>query len=486
MRACQKYLVASDDDGTKYPVIKRPEPMFWYKIQQPNAIPSNDEWDQSSSHIGAARSFFERKTQSALDDIQDPEDQLEHLKTLRNNILKARIIQVELSSEEDGFLIFETLNTRGKDLLVADLIKNILVRGISTDPMDRAAVADRWGKITASVAGESGEAEIPDRFIWQSWNSRREAVKEPELYKAAKRLLQDDPSNLEKYLIELEEDARTYRYLEGASLLYPVKSKRERSALAFAEVQRSIKALSIFNVSVANSAILALVRKFNKTRLLSESQLIKSMKYIENFHFQFTQLAKGGSTGGTRSRYNRFAVDLEKAQTKTQVNSAIEHLREKLEASLPEKARVQERFESLFYAPNESLTVAQRQFGRSDLIRYVLLSMAEYSGKIPAHFRSDGWTIEHIKPQSHRRERSVHDPVFSIGNLVPLTGKINQKLDDATFDKKRDEIEMKTGLADETLMKWIRNDQLVDISESDIRDRARTLSRTAIEEVWAL
>jgi hypothetical protein len=34
-----------------------------------------------------------------------------------------RLIQVELMSETDGFLIFETLNTRGADLRLADLVR---------------------------------------------------------------------------------------------------------------------------------------------------------------------------------------------------------------------------------------------------------------------------------------------------------------------------------------------------------------------------
>ena len=41
---------------------------------------------------------------------------------------RARVINVQVSDEADAFLIFETLNARGRELTVADLLKNYLFR----------------------------------------------------------------------------------------------------------------------------------------------------------------------------------------------------------------------------------------------------------------------------------------------------------------------------------------------------------------------
>ena len=55
-----------------------------------------------------------------------------------------------------------------------------------------------------------------------------------------------------------------------------------------------MRALAIMNVSVANSTVLAIVRKYEETSLLTAVQLIDVMRLVENFHFQFTALTNSG------------------------------------------------------------------------------------------------------------------------------------------------------------------------------------------------
>ena len=50
------------------------------------------------------------------------------LQKLRDRLLNLQVIIVELDNEDEAYIIFETLNTRGKDLAVQDLLKNHLTR----------------------------------------------------------------------------------------------------------------------------------------------------------------------------------------------------------------------------------------------------------------------------------------------------------------------------------------------------------------------
>src|SRR5690606_5780694 len=112
-----------------------------------------------------------------------------------------------------------------------------------------------------------------------------------------------------------------------------------RNAFSVNEFVDSVRALAIFNVSVANSTIFAIARKYAESKLVRRSQLIEVLRLVENFHFQFTALTNSGSTGGTRSRYNRFAVRLEEATSRQGVSDAIDDLRTKLRGSLPASDR---------------------------------------------------------------------------------------------------------------------------------------------------
>ena len=483
--ATQKYLITKDDDFKEYAVIKRPEPQFWEDIQKPGSIPSGAAWSTSARLVGQARTYFERKITAEISQLTDPQSKLERLKTLRNNMLQARVIQVELSSEEDAFLIFETLNTRGADLKLADLVKNMLVRGLSEDPADRDAVATRWQSVVDDITSNGDNPDSMDRFIWQSWNSRRDAVKEPELYKKLKALVSTDGLTYKQYLDEIETDSRIFRHLEGVERNFPKRASGSRQALAIPEVQDSIRALEVFNVSVANSAVIALVRKYNETQLITEKQLKRAMAAIENFHFQFTAMANSGSTGGTRGRYNRFSVTLADAGTKQGVSLAIDDFVARLRSSLPPRVRVEGAFQKVGYAPQLTLTAAQWSRGAASLIRYILITMAKRLGNLPPAQDGSAWTIEHIVPQN-TATKMFDDPVYSIGNLALLSAKTNSSSGDADFATKKAGLVSSGFPKDPVLTDWLERDATFTPSAGDLAKRSQELAKLALDSIWTV
>jgi hypothetical protein len=479
----QKYLVITDDDGESYPVITRSEKMFWEQIQNPNAIPSGATWNNSAKLIGQARTFFETKVTGEVKGIGS-DQRIERLKLIRANVLKARVIQVELASEEDGFLIFETLNTRGADLRLSDLVKNLLIRGGATNVPDREAIKDRWDRVTEVLQAGRLAPDVVDRFIWQSWNSRRGALKEPELFKEISKLVDGDPKKHLSYLKELEMDSSTYRWLDDEQIQVQPKIRNERNAFDLPEFVDSVRALTIFNVTVANSAVLAIARKYNGTKFVKQAQLIKVMRLIENFHFQFTALTNSGSTGGTRGRYNRFAVRIEAARNAGEVASAIQDLEQKLAQSLPSRDQSRKAFCALFYAPSLHLNQAQKLRARKIFVSYVLMAFAKFHKLVPAGQSPEVWSVEHIKPQARAGE-SYLDGVYSIGNLTLLTEALNSEVGDADLPEKADALRKGSAYFDPALVAWL-TDATATPTDDQIALRAEALADEALGKVWSL
>jgi Uncharacterized conserved protein len=480
----QRYLITEDDDGKKYPVIERNEPNFKEVVQNPSAIPSGRIWNGSARQIGVAREYFEEKIQTALDG-KSLSTLIETLKSLRNNVLKARLIQVELTSEEDGFLVFETLNTRGADLRLADLVKNLLVRGGAADVGDRKTISERWERLVDRVQTETGSMTNVDQFMWQSWNSRRPAVTEAELYKKVLDFVGGSAQRHLEYLEELEFDSIAYQYFDDVAHVIDKSVLGTKSALAIAEVSETIRALALFNVSVANSAILAVIRKYEKTAVMRQKDVVAACRAIENFHFQFTALKNSGSTGGTRGRYNRFAVELEEAPSKKAVQTAIDSFQLRLVGSLPDSSDVKEAFAQLFYAPKARLTNAQKRRSRKQFIAYVLLRFAQHHKTLPLGQDLTAWTIEHIRPQSHA-SGEVGSPEYSIGNLTLLTSAANGDLGDGDLAAKRSGLKSFVLWKDEDLSEWIQEKDQVEVLASDITDRAKALAGLAVDAVWSI
>lgn len=483
-RSTQKYLIIEDDDGKPYPVLKRPESMFYEHIQSPDAIPSGATWNSSAARIGEARKFFEEKTLDELVELSI-EGKVERLKTLRANVLKARVIQVELKTQEDGFLIFETLNTRGSDLRLSDLIKNLLIRGGAATSANRDAIATRWDRLCSQVEYGHTSPDSVDRFIWQSWNSRRDAVKEPELFKRVSKLVAGDPKAHIAYLEELEEDATLYAKLDDEAVQLMPKKGRSRHALSVAEFVDSLRALAILNVSVANSAILAVARKYEHGHLVSQSQLVHVSRMIETFHFQFTALVNSGSTGGTRARYNRFAVRLENSSTKKEVAEAVADLQARLKASLPPRSSTVKAFCNLFYAPKLKLTEAQKPRARRIFITFILMGLAKYNKLVPAGQDLTTWSVEHLKPQSHG-STDLADTVYSIGNLALLAPALNGQLGSLSISGKIAVLKNSNVFLDQEIQSWAAGEQDEAPTDEQIRDRANHLAAEAIDKVWTL
>lgn len=481
----QEYLVAEDKEGNFHKIVSRPEEMFYPHIQQRDAVPSSANWTASAQRIGCARKFFERKVIDKLKNEKNPHRRLDELKKIRYSLSKVQIIQIELNSEEDGFLVFETLNTRGMELRLADLVKNLIVKGGARQKVDRETIVSRWEGIVESVQGDSDRDDVVDRFIWQSWNSRREAVKMSELFKEISRYVSNTKHKCLSLLTELEMDAEIYAKLGNEDILVsPVspKGKSRKDPFAVPGFVDSVRALAIFDVSAANSALLALARKYKEGKL-NDKNLVRAAQSIESFHFQVTALKNSSSTGGTRSRYNKFAAELAAAKKTDEISSIITSLSVKLRNSLPNSDTAQDIFGSLFYAPKIKLNNSQVKKARKVFISYVLTTIYVRDGAIPAGTDPKTWTIEHIRPQESASD-DANDLTYSIGNLTILTDKLNSTIGNGNLAVKRKAI-LKSHRFDPELQKWLEG-SVDEVTDGMIKDRACALAGLAISDVWAI
>jgi uncharacterized protein with ParB-like and HNH nuclease domain len=92
------------------------------------------------------------------------------LSRLRDTIFDLNVILVTLDTEDDAYLIFETLNTRGKDLALSDLLRNHFTKFIKPEAgVDQSKL--KWGKVL-DIIGSAPMPLDPDTFIVHSWQSR--------------------------------------------------------------------------------------------------------------------------------------------------------------------------------------------------------------------------------------------------------------------------------------------------------------------------
>ena len=128
---------------------------------------------------------------------------------------RVRVIVLEVSSDSDAFLIFETLNDRGADLTIADLLKNYLF-GHSATKLD--AVRDGWMMVLGALEIPA-ENSIFTTFLRHYWSSIHGAVRERELYKSIKQHVVTEAQVLD-FITNLQQAADLYSALLSDSHEY--------------------------------------------------------------------------------------------------------------------------------------------------------------------------------------------------------------------------------------------------------------------------
>lgn len=440
-------------------------PFFQKKIQ---SLEKDDEIIEPGVEemlISEGFSYFEEKVKEALEKAsntaktatQKIRARIAKLKEIRKAVLGLNAIFIELENEDDAYEIFETLNTRGKDLSLSDLVKNHVTRLIPEESAGVDRGKERWIKMVESLENSDVEISV-DTFLHHYWLSRKEYITSKKLFKSIKRDVRR--SNAQEFLKSLEEDALTYR-----TILEPESQKWR---LEQRNIRDSLKALNIFRIRQPLPFVLSIMRAYNK-KGLTVSQTERALKLIENFHFAFSTITSQRSSGGASLRYARYGMRIFGAADKNERNRIINEL----EGILKERQVKFDEFQSNFLDLrfSEEITKDKR------LIQYILHNFDRYARPLKDPIVYEEMTIEHLAEQSSTELRTKD--LARIGNLFLVSDELNGKLGTKPFKKKREILESeKVSFVGDTLKTashWRREEVL---------KRSKEMADLAFNEIW--
>ena len=380
------------------------------------------------------------------------------LSELRDKLLALKVIYIDLDNEDDAYLIFETMNTRGKDLEPSDLIKSHLTKLLKPSNKNVDISKDFWGKIVDTIEGSEADLTVTT-FLHHYWLSRYDYVTVKGLYKDVKRRI--GKPQAKPLLDDLVSDAKLYRYIQETT--YKKWSKNERPA------RNSLEALNLFRVKQPLPMLLALMHAYESGDL-KLGQVQDMLAAIENFHFLFTAITSQRSSGGISFMYALHARNLLNANNPNSRGKVLQELKVKLKDKLPSYAEFLSNFSTLSYT--DDFTKQKK------LIQYILSKVDSKSASGVA-IDYDEMTIEHIASQSDQGVDS--ESIGNIGNLLLCESGFNSnQLAAKPFTDKKalllsSKISLDEGLAKAT--KW---------TSTEIVSRANWMAETAFKKVWKM
>ena len=206
--------------------------------------------------------------------------------------IRDRVVMVLMivRDEADAYLIFETLNDRGLELSISDLLKNYVL-GKAGNRLD---VARKEWEEMVFLLGAQNETQ----FLRHYWLSKYGVIRERELYKEIKRKFTNQMRVLE-LMSELRDAADQYSAMSNVD--HPTWKG------ASSTLRKDLETLQLFGLSQFRPLLLAGLDK------MDDSQLEKLVRVIVVLSMRYSIIGSLG-TGNIEKAYSDAAVEVRKGK----------------------------------------------------------------------------------------------------------------------------------------------------------------------------
>jgi hypothetical protein len=400
---------------------------------------SNRLLDEAQSQITKALQDWLAKSEDKASSLLDLE---EFLSTAVNLIL------IEADDEADAFVLFETLNDRGLDLAVSDLVKNYLFSLAGSHYLER--FKQSWVEIATLVGSQNLTT-----FLRHSWLSETGLVRERDLYRTLRDNVKGTPP-ARQFMDKLRKRAELYAALSNPEHSY--------WADAPSDVRDYLDPLALFKVAQYRPVLLSAME------VASVDLVTKILRLLVVVSYRYTVISQLG-TGNLESIYTDCALAIRTGKAK-----GIKDVFAALRPAYVDDARFMADF-------------AARQFTSAGIARYSLAQLNDHLESDPERQvaeRSGRITLEHILPRNPGKAwgmnagnaEDIDEVVDRIGNLTLLEKGKNRGLGNAGFKEKKEAGYATSGLA---LNKSIS--EYLDWTTKTIETRSHSLAKVA-RDVW--
>ncbi len=379
----------------------------------------------------------------------------------RDRLLSLVVITITLPNSDDAYLIFETLNTRGKDLRLTDLVKNQMTRLVKSKNVTLDTMKSKWASMVEITTGSSAPIST-DEYLHHFWLSRDEYLPAKKVFKVLKTKVRS-VGEAQSFMDQLVDDAALYRTIFEPS--YRKWLPEEKS------VEEALTALRIFGVKQPVPCVLSLLREYHTTKKIKLKHLLRAICAIEKFHFVFTAVTSQRSSGGISQMYAAAGRRLFEAHDVITANGIIRALVEKLDEKTPHIGE--------FIALFRDITFTDQHTKRKRLVKYTL---ANFHRRTSPHSATDysQMTIEHLIPQSEIGSDADAEVIGMLGNLILVPTKLNQELANKSF-KKKQAILLKHGVP---LPETVASAAIWDFNA--VMDHTDELADIAYKKIWRI
>jgi Protein of unknown function DUF262/Protein of unknown function (DUF1524) len=209
---------------------------------------------------------------------------------------RAKVVVLDVPDEANAYLIFETLNDRGLDLTIADLLKNYL---FSRAGKRIDAVKQNWDQALGAL--ERGDDDkLQTTFLRHYWSSHYGYTREKMLYRSIKTEVTNQTAAL-KLSSDLATTAAEYSAIRNPTHNFWTSYPSPPRA--------NLETLLLLDVSQSRPLLLAVMQQWKP------ANVAKTLKYLVACSVRLIVVRRAG-TGPTEKAFSEAAVEVRKGKIK--------------------------------------------------------------------------------------------------------------------------------------------------------------------------
>lgn len=406
--------------------------------------------EKTNKLIKNAYLFFKEEISKLISAIS-PKEKIQYLNSLVTHIRTVlRVITITVDTEEEAYLIFETINDRGLELSVADLFKNYLIRKAKSDE-DKDEIISMWKEISTLLDDKLRA------FLRHYWVSKKGEITERRLFSELTTHIEDDNIDVKDFVKEMKDEAINYN-----SIYNPEDGSWQDKEIS--------KLIYEFNILSARQCLPLLL---SGLEMFDEREFKNLLGAVINFTFRYSTICNRHNNV-LETKYSDTAIQMRNGKIKDTVNAM-----KNLKSIYPEKAE----FENMFAKKK-----VEGKLGRY-ILKKIDEEVGQYKGEKPDY---NSCTLEHIIPQKpdedwkkfftkmKLKKEDIDEATYKIGNVTLLDEGLNKKAKNYFFIKKRDESYKNSILWINQTLKGIKGWDLITIEQ-----RQRQLAELA-NKIWKI
>lgn len=357
---------------------------------------------------------------------------------------KLILVEITASDYNNAYIIFETLNDRGIDLTVTDLLKNYLFSKV--DPSKHNDVKKYWNDVIRNV-----DEKNTTKFIRHYWNSYNSKITEKGLFKIIKEKVCSQDEVIE-FIDELVEVSEIYRCISD-----PKSSLWNGDEI----IKECLSEIKLYNVDLCYPVLLAAQINISDNKLKR-----KIFRLCSIISFRYIVICNGSANDLERA-YNNLCLKINRYKNELDFS--------RIEKKLKEFIVPKEEFIASF--TNKIIKTKNNK----RLITYILKGVERNRGsKI-----LEDCTIEHILPEKYDPKwneifkSDAEDYIYKLGNYILLEKGYNSAIGTELFEKKKEYYNKSTYVGAKNIAK------LSEWTIENLIKHQESMAKT-VESVWSL